>query len=166
MSEPPRLPRRGVTLGLVAALAGCGFTPVYAPGTEAASLRGAVAPKAPATRAAYALATRLEDRLGPAPAPTFRLGYTITLDTEDQAISPDQRIQRIALLGTVDYTLTEIASGRIVTSGRISDFTGYNTTGTTVATRTAERDAEARLMVILADRIVEELALRGGDAAR
>lgn len=159
MSEPHPLPRRAVLLGLLGALAGCGFTPVYAPGQSGAALRGAVAVQAPVDRADYTLATRLEERLGMAPAATYRLSYRITQETEDQAISPDQRIQRIALLGSVDYTLTEIATGRVVLSDRVSDFTGYNTTGTTVATRTAEQDAERRLMVILADHMVEELVL-------
>lgn len=146
-------------LGGLAALAGCGFTPVYAPGEAGQTLRGAVSIQQPGTRADYTLATRLEDRLGRAADAPYSLAYTITQTTEDQAISPDQRIQRIALLGQVEYTLTEGATGRVVLSGQIDDFTGYNATGTTVATQTAEQDAERRLMVILADRMVEELVL-------
>lgn len=164
MSERARYPRRAA-LALLggAALAGCGFTPVYAPGQAGARLRGALALREPVSRADYILAARVEERLGLASAAPYRLGYTITQTTEDQAITADQAIQRIGLQGMLDYTVTDTVAGRTLVSGRIMDFTGYNTTGTTVATRTAERDAERRLMVMLADRLVEELAVTGAD---
>jgi LPS-assembly lipoprotein len=44
-----------------------------------------------------------------------------------------------------------------VTSGSVDNFTGYSATGTTVATLAAERDAQERLMTILADQIVTRL---------
>ncbi|HCQ58330.1 MAG TPA: hypothetical protein DIU10_10575, partial [Sulfitobacter sp.] len=47
--------------------------------------------------------------------------------------------------------------GQIVTSGKVESFTGYSATGTTVATRAAELDAQERLMVILADLVVSRL---------
>jgi LPS-assembly lipoprotein len=46
-----------------------------------------------------------------------------------------------------------------VRQGRVSDFTGFSATGSTVATLAAERDATARLMVILADQIVDRLVI-------
>lgn len=162
MSDRRSLLRGGLALGLAATLAACGFTPVYAPGQAGERLRGQVAVQAPTTRAEYALATRLQDRLASAPGAPLQLAYTITTTREDQAISPDQEIQRIALLGQVDYSLTEVGTGRVVASGTVRDETGYNTTGTTAATGTAARDAETRLMVILADRVVEALILSVG----
>ena len=39
-------------------------------------------------------------------------------------------------------------------SGVLDSFTAYSATGTTVATLTARRDAEERLMINLADQLV------------
>ena len=57
----------------------------------------------------------------------------------------------------MDFTLTETATGVIVTSGKVNNFVGYSATGTTVATLAAEEDAQERLMNILADQIVRRL---------
>ena len=46
--------------------------------------------------------------------------------------------------------------------GRVTAFTGYSATGSTVATAAAQRDAEARLAVILADMIVAQVLMRAG----
>ena len=51
--------------------------------------------------------------------------------------------------------LTE--GGQKVGAGKVQSFTSYATTGTTVATMTAETDAYKRLMVILADQVVTRL---------
>ena len=56
----------------------------------------------------------------------YRLTYAISTTTEDQAITPDQAIQRIALLGAVEYSVIENATGRTLTSGRQTAFTGQH----------------------------------------
>ena len=45
----------------------------------------------------------------------------------------------------------------IVASGNVQNFTGYSATGSTVETLAGERDAQRRLMTILADQITIEL---------
>ncbi len=60
-------------------------------------------------------------------------------------------------MGTVAYSLRDLETGAIVTSGDVTSFTGYSATGTTVAVQAAERDAEARLMAILADQLLIRL---------
>jgi LPS-assembly lipoprotein len=45
-----------------------------------------------------------------------------------------------------------------VISGSVDNFTSYSATGTTVATLAAERDAQERLMIQLADQIFVRLA--------
>ena len=51
---------------------------------------------------------------------------------------------------------------KVLLSGNVDSFTGYSATGTTVATRAAERDAYERLMTILADQIVTRLEAGAG----
>ena len=53
--------------------------------------------------------------------------------------------------------LTDTASGAQLGSGVVNSFTGYSATASTVVTLAAQRDAEERLMVILADQVVARL---------
>ena len=61
------------------------------------------------------------------------------------------------LVGKVDFALRNLSSGQIEVSGNVENFTGYSATGSTVATLAAERDAQKRLMVMLADQLVTRL---------
>ena len=61
------------------------------------------------------------------------------------------------IVGDVDFALRNISTGQVVTSGNVENFTGYSATGSTVATLAAERDAQKRLMVMLAEQLVTRL---------
>lgn len=144
--------RRHLLLGL-AALSGCGFTPVYGPG-GAIRLRGTTQITTPDTVAGFRLRSRLEERLGPAQATRFALTVSLEISTDNVAISEDGDITRITLPGIARYQLTGDAEP---ITGEVQSFTSYSTTGTTVATQAAAEDAEARLAVILADLILVRL---------
>ena len=125
------------------ALAACGFTPVYAPGGTAAALRGQVTVQDPATREGFLLLQELETRLGRGNG-TYGLAYDLSITEEGLGITRTGDITRFNLVGQVDYTLFDFA-------------TGYSATGDTVEALAAERDARARLMRVLADQITTEL---------
>ncbi|MEX5728085.1 LPS-assembly lipoprotein [Rhodovulum iodosum] len=148
----------------VPALAACGFRPVYGPGGAAEGLNGRIALADPKTRDGFALAARLEDRLGPATAPLYRLDYIIETDSDPLAVTQEQETTRYDVIGRVRYRLTALDTGALADSGTVRSFTGYSATGSTLATLTARRDAYERLMVILADQIVARLV--AGAAAR
>ncbi|MDP2063930.1 MAG: LPS assembly lipoprotein LptE [Phaeovulum sp.] len=148
--------RRSLIVAL-AALAGCGFTPAFAPDGGAGVLLGAVAPDAPATRDDFALTRRLAERLGPPDAPRYRLAYTIATAASGQAITPDNATTRFSLHGTAAFRLIAIGSGAEVLASAVEGFTSWSASGTSVATRAAEDDAHLRLMRILADQIVTRL---------
>lgn len=157
----PGLPRRAVLLGAGAAwvLAGCGFSPALSPGGGG---RGRVAVEAPPTREGFALRRRLEDRLGTAgEAAPYRLAVAIDLDPEAAVVDPAQVTTRVRLEGAASYALTEAATGRERLRGAAEAFTAYDATGTTVALDASARDAEDRLMAILADRIAARLLAAG-----
>lgn len=158
MSSPDR---RLVLLSL-AALAGCGFTPALAPGGDAAGLFGQIEVDAPTDREGFLLVQRLEERLGRPDAPRYRLLASIRLSEDGVAITGDQVTTRFTVLGEVDFQLVELATDKVVTAGTVDSFTAYSTTGTTVASLAAQRDARARLMVILADEIVARLIATAG----
>lgn len=147
-------------LGLLAgvgALAACGFSPAYAPDGSAEALRGQVLPDAPGNASEFVFATRLEDRLGRASDARFALGYTVSTRAEGLAITADQATLRFNLVGRVDFSVRDRATGQVLTSGSVDSFTSYSAIGTTVATRASETDAARRLYVILADQVVSRL---------
>lgn len=139
------------------ALGGCGFTPVYGPGGAAEGLRGRISFDEPFDRAGFDLVRQLENRLGQPAAPRWRLSASIRRSEERIAVTSEGVTNRFQILGQVDYALREIGSDRTVTSGSVESFVSYSATRTAVATRAARDDAEARLMVILADQIGDEL---------
>ena len=150
--------RRRFLLALpLLALAACGFEPVYGPGGAGTALQNRVLVDAPEDRFGYFLVREVESRLGRAATPRWGLALTTTTTEDGLAIDSEGNTRRYNLLGTTSYALRDLDSGQIVTSGKVESFTGYSATGTTVATRAAELDAQERLMVILADLVVSRL---------
>lgn len=151
----------------ILALAGCGFTPVYGPGGAAEGLRGRIEVAPPADPTGYVLVRRLEDRLGRGTAPLYALDAQLRLDDEGLGITPEQEITRIQVEGELAYTLTEIATGRVIDRGVMSSFTGYSApvfsaerssiAGNSVTVRAAREDAVERLVTILADQLITQL---------
>ncbi|MBK1634247.1 LPS assembly lipoprotein LptE [Rhodovulum adriaticum] len=156
--------RRTLLAGMAAAalVAGCGFAPAYGPGGAAEGLRGQIAVDDPGTKAEFALVERLENRLGRAGAAPYRLSYRVETDTDRLGITSKQETTRYNLTGRLSYQLRNL-DGDVLGSGEITGFTAYSATGSTLATLTAERDAEDRLMVILADKLVSRLLVTASD---
>ena len=145
---PPRPGRRAAVLGLLA-LGGCGFTPALQPGD-----RGRFALAVPDTRPGFTLRQRLEERLGPAgTGAPYRIEATVALDPEVSATDDERVTTRVRLEGRADYAIVEATTGRERARGDAIAFAAYDATGTTVALDAAARDAEDRLLAILADRI-------------
>jgi LPS-assembly lipoprotein len=159
---------RRAVLGLLAVLplAACGFTPVLAPGGSGQVLNGTILADAPEDRLEFAFATRIEDRLGRASAAHWALGYTIATDEVALAVSPENATSRFNVTGRLLWSIRPMGGDAPVMSGSLESFTAYSATSTTVATRSARRDAEERLMVILADQLVTQLYARAGELAQ
>jgi LPS-assembly lipoprotein len=161
--------RRGLIRGVLSALAlalaalsGCGFTPAYGPGGAAGALTGRVLVQVPDDRHAFDLNARLEERLGRPAQAAYALDYRISTNSVDIGVSPTNAITRFNLLGRVEFTLRDLQTDAVLTTGDVRNFTAYSATGTTLATRTAELDARRRLMRILADQIVNQLVATSG----
>ena len=155
--------RRFFVLSALATLAGCGFAPAYAPGGGGAALLGQIEVSAPDTRAGYLLTRELEARLGRPAAPAYLLTPAITLQERSISVDRSNITLRFNLLGRVDYTLTDRATGAVVARGTVENFSGYSTFDTPVATQAAARDAEARLMTMLADQLLTRPAAQARD---
>ncbi len=149
--------RRTFVLGLAALTSACGFEPVYAPGGAAVALRNTVLVDPPSDPVGFELVNELERRFGEPSSVNYRLTANIALEEDAIGVTADQEINRFRLRGRVDYAVLDPATDRTLTFGRAESFTTYSAVSTTVATRSAKRDAERRLMVILADQIVTRL---------
>ncbi|MDX5358388.1 MAG: LPS assembly lipoprotein LptE [Rhodobacterales bacterium] len=149
--------RKVLALLAAAPLAACGFSPAYAPGGAAHALREAVALAEPKDRNGFDFANRLEDRLGRASAARFRLDWSVQAEPVGAGITPTGAITRYTLKGQARYALVRLEGGQTVTSGSVDSFTSWSTSGSTVATLSAEQDAHRRLMIILADQVVARL---------
>lgn len=153
--------RRTLLLGPLA-LAACGFTPVYGPQGGGTGLQNAVLLPKPGNEAAYYFNRRYEERMGRA-APGAPYSLSLQLQTDDQDIGSTSagNTTRYRLIGRAFFSLVDTATGKTLFEGRTNAFTGYSTTGSTVATRAAETDATERLMILLADQVIDDLLLSG-----
>ncbi len=149
--------RRAALVLAAAALAGCGFQPVYGPGGSGGKLQNRVLVSTPSERTTYLLVRRIEERLGRAADPVYTLSVNLQMRVEGLGIDTTGTTNRFNLIGVAGYALSETASGQAITSGTVNSFTGFFASGTTVETLASERDARERLMVILADQIVARL---------
>lgn len=154
------LRKRTFLLGLLG-LAACGFEPALSPGNDAAALFGRVSIAPAASSSEFALASRLAERLGLAEDPLWRLDYDLT--TSRQSASAGDA-SRTLLTGKVAYRLKSLDPAGPRSSGSVTasvSFTQANTDSTrtafVISNRAAEKDAEARLTTLLADRLVDAL---------
>ena len=158
--------RRLFLLSGLAMLAGCGFSPVYGPGGGGDALMGQVRVAAPDSRAGFLLTREIETRLGRPEAPRYELRPVISLRAEAIAIDRSNVAARFNLIGAVRYTLVDLETEAVADSGEVTNFTGYSTFGTPVASQAAERDAEARLMQMLAEQMLTRLAAAAASRSR
>ncbi|QOL82209.1 LPS assembly lipoprotein LptE [Pseudooceanicola spongiae] len=147
----------------LAALSACGFTPAFAPDGGGNRLLNATRLPDPDSGDSYQLVRDLEQRLGRAENPVYDLAMKLNVTESALAITSNGNTARFNVLGDLSYTLRDIATGTQLGAGKVSNFSGYSATGTTVATQAAQRDAHKRLMSMLINMLVPRLIT---DAAR
>lgn len=134
---------------LAAALASCGFRPLYggASGGETTVDLSAVAVSEIPGRVGYELRNSLTDRLapeGPAPERRFELSATLNTAKRSLAIQSDETVTRYDLAVTVNFVLTEIATQKTLYKDSVKVETSYNVVNEDYSTLVSEKDAERR----------------------
>jgi LPS-assembly lipoprotein len=148
--------RPAAALALVAALAlaGCGFTPMYAqPGVAGGmSHIQVVAPKG---RIGYLLGESLDDDFGRAKgeAPLYRLDMELTELRQAHGLNANDVAQRYEFDLRVAYTLTEIATGKAVHTGTIFSNVSYDSVSQPYAGIAAAEDVQNRLAADAAQKV-------------
>ncbi len=134
--------------------AACGFTPVYAPGSDVAVALSDIELEEPKNEQSYLFVREMEDRLGRPANASRLLKYKITIRGE----GVESETERRRFVGAATYQLFEKKTDSIVASGAVDTFTGYSVSdGIFVAAR---QDAIKRLIVILADQMTRELTIK------
>jgi len=157
---------------VAAALAGCGFRPLYGEpaGAEAGvpaaftEVQVAVIPD----RNGQILRNELIRRLNPSGRPVepaFVLSVVLTETVQDLGIRADDTATRANLIFSAAYRLTDATDGELVTGGRSTAITSYNILIDEYATLVSATDARERALRELSDMIRLRLALHFTRAA-
>ncbi|EIE50600.1 hypothetical protein AL036_15290 [Salipiger aestuarii] len=154
MSSPDR---RLVLLGALA-LGACGFTPVYGPAGQGGLLLNAVALPEPENRNEYDFNMRFEERMGRGTGP-YALTRALRVNETGLGSLSDGQTTRYQLTGRAQYVLTLAGGSEPLISGHTDAFTGYSAAGSSVSQQASSRDAHSRLMVLLADQVIDRLLI-------
>ncbi len=151
--------KTGLGLAFAVSLTACGFTPVYGPDGSGNQILNQVAFSAPDTVNEFTYTKELEQRMGRSTGP-YQLDSVLSVKSQDLGSTSSGETTRVRLNGSVDYTLKSLSDDQVVLTGHTFAFTSYSFTGSTAATQAAERDANERLMIILADQVIDGLLLQ------
>jgi LPS-assembly lipoprotein len=145
------------------ALAGCGFQPLY--GEDGGALRGEVSFETEDGRLAYFYRQQLRRRFGdPAQDAAYVLETKLGVRREGYAITATDDVTRFDVIGEATFVLRRKSDGSEAARGTTTSTTAYSTTATPYATDVAQRDAERRVAVDLADRVFARVAALRIDA--
>ena len=139
-------------------VAACSFEPAWmAKDQKAKILWQNIDLKEPKTSNEFHLNRHLASRLGKAEDSELFLKYELFTETKRAALSFDGKANRIRIHGEVKFSVVQNGDNIILISSIVKDSVGYSDAILAVTDQASERDAYARLMVLLGDRIVDEL---------
>ncbi len=139
-------------------IASCSFEPAWiAKDNKTKLLWQRVDIKEPITSNEFRLNRYLTSRIGDAMDAEFFLEYELSTETKRTALSFDGKAYRIRILGEVKFSLLRNGKDTIMFSSSVKDSLGYSDAILAVTDQASERDAYKRLMVLLGDRIIDEI---------
>jgi LPS-assembly lipoprotein len=153
---------RAFALAALLALSGCGLQPIYsggASGAVASSLSAIQVAPIP-ERAGWLVRNALVDRLGgEASSPSYRLEVELDDDLTGFGIRGDSAVTRERRTLRARYRLVELSSGQVVLDATAGSDVGIDVVSSEYATVAAERTAQERLAMVIADQMVSRVAL-------
>lgn len=153
---------RILAVGLLAAVAGCGFRPLYWKDSGATSAElGAIKIEPIADRTGQILRNHLLDKLNPSgspAAPRYILKVKLTEAKRELAIRVDEVATRANLTFRAAYTLAD-PGGRALNSGTAWSTASYNILRNDFATISSEKNARTRGMIVLSEEIQTRIAI-------
>ena len=148
-----------LAVAATAPLGGCGFTPLYASPGAAGGLTH-IQVVVPQGRVGYLLREDLDDALGRAKgeAPKYRLEMVLDQSRQAHGLDVEAVAQRYELDLTVIYTLIDISTGKVATTGQVTSDVSYDSTVQPYAGIAARQDTQDRLASDAAQKIEVQLA--------
>lgn len=149
-----------VLAAAAAALAGCGFQPLYGDQRGVRSGLGKIEVAQIADRTGQQLRNALLLALPPGrpgEPPSWRLRVTLSETREQLGVEKHDVATRANLMLVAGYALEE-EGGRAVLSGRLESINSYNLLDAPYGTLAAEKNARARAVNQLADALVARIA--------
>jgi len=134
----------------ILSLTGCGFTPMYAQNAdneETAAKIAAVEVKPLKTIIGQEYIVALRDVLDPGhvgAVPLYTLEVGVNRNTMPLAIAQDRTVSRYKVVVTVDYTLKEIATGKVLSKGVIQNEDDYDSVSSYYATYVSDNESAKR----------------------
>ncbi len=141
--------------------AGCGFAPLYGEGKGVRSGLGRVQVAQIADRTGQQLRNALLLALPPGPTgepAAWRLKVTLKETRQRLGIEEHDVATRANLVLVADYALEDAVGGEALLSGRLESINSYNILSSPYGTLAAEKNARARAVIQLADRLVTRIA--------
>ena len=160
---PARL-RLAALVALGAALAGCGFHPLYGDrqktdvDVDLSSISVDLVPE----RIGQLLAMSLRDSLNPTGArvlPRYVLSINVSTSTADLAIRSDGTASRQAYAANASFSLRESTGSKVVLTGSARAYDSFDVGENPYSTIVADSDAEKRAATTMGDQIRTQLAV-------
>jgi len=145
-------------------LCGCGLQPLYSGGARevVAERLGSIEVAPIEGRAGWLLRNALNDRLhltGRKPAVRFRLDVQLDDSLEALGVLNDDTISRERRILRARYQLIDTGNGNIILDGTAGSDAGIDVVSSEYATIAAEQTALENLAMVLAERMVRQIAL-------
>jgi LPS-assembly lipoprotein len=144
----------------------CGFHPLYGGAAAGSGLSRAFAtvyvepiPDTGPTATGFELRNALIDYLDSNEGAAYRLKVTLNETTQGLALLSNASITRYNDTLTVSYTLTDSATGNVITKGTEKGLSAYNVVASPYASLTAQQDADKRAAQDIAERIRIDLGV-------
>ena len=145
-----------IAIIMLVILSACGFTPVHSKqgdNEEVARKLASIYVKPIKTLLGQEYVNTLEDILDPSRTGTvkeYEMEVVVSKDVSALAIERDRTITRYKVAVTANYTLKEIASGKIISSGIVRGSSEYDKVDSDYATYVSENDTTNRAIRELA----------------
>jgi LPS-assembly lipoprotein len=148
---------------------GCGFQPMYGEGAPSRAIQGRVDVMTAPDGNGYIMRDRLVQLLGSPVAASHVLEVDIDIATQGVALTESDITTRYAIVGTAQFRLVPLAGGPPVLVDEVRAIAGYSAPESEIsaafASQAAERNTRERVVLTLAGRIADRLALTAGEWA-
>lgn len=146
------------TLTLLLGLPSCGFTPVYGENSATSEVLGKLAFEDPSNQIEYLYLKALEQRIPPSQDAQYEVRYNVALSYQGLDVVGVSRVQ---VVGSVTSEFVDRTTQTVKLVNSVESFTSYTAEG---GFRDVQRrDAESRLMQMLADKFITLLIAQSSE---